>query len=463
MKRVYINNLNKNIEKDTLIFGWVNIRRDHGKIIFMDIRDETGVIQTVVTPEKKEVYDTADSVRPEYVVERKGKRKKRPDNMINKDMENGDIEMEVIGMKVLNKAKTIPFEVDKDGYEIGEENRLKYRYIDLRRKRLQKNIRNRSEVLFFIRKYLKDLGFIEIETPILSKSTPEGARDFIVPSRTEIGKFYALPQSPQQYKQLLMSSGFEKYFQIARCMRDEDTRIDRQAEFTQLDIEMSFITQDEILSLIEEMFAELIKKVYTNKKITATPWPKLSYDDVMNKYNTDRPDLRNNKDDNNELAFCWIVDFPLFEKEKNGKYFAPEHHMFTSPKEEDVDKLDKNPEDVKSYQHDLVLNGNEVGGGSMRISNPKIQSKIFDLIGFGDKEKATFSHMLEAFSYGIPPHGGIAPGIDRLLMILEGEPNIREVIAFPKTGEGNDLMMESPSYIDKKQLDDLGINIEKKP
>jgi len=326
---------------------------------------------------------------------------------------------------------------------------------------MQKNIRNRNKVTKFIRDFLAEKSFTEVETPILTKSTPEGARDYVVPSRLHHGKFYALPQSPQQYKQLLMVAGFERYFQIARCFRDEDTRGDRQPEFTQLDIEMSFILQEDILNLTEELFTRLVKELYPDKKITSVPWPRLDYKDVMDKYGTDAPDLRKDKKNQDELAFAWILNFPLFEEEKKGDYYAPSHHMFTMPKEEDLDKLDSDPSSVKSYQHDLVLNGYEVGGGSIRIHNPKIQTKIFDLIGFSEEQKKYFEHMLGAFKYGVPPHGGIAPGLDRVLMLLEGEPNIREVIAFPKTGDGRDLMMDAPSEIDEAQLNELGINIKK--
>lgn len=326
---------------------------------------------------------------------------------------------------------------------------------------MQANIRERHSIIRFIREYLYHRSFNEIETPILTKSTPEGARDYVVPSRIYPGKFYALPQSPQQYKQMLMGSGFEKYFQIARCMRDEDTRGDRQPEFTQLDLEMAFVDQEAILSLIEDMYSKLVELLYPEKRITKKPWPRLDYDEVMEQYGTDRPDIRENPDDANELAFVWIVNFPLFEPEKQGGYYAPSHHMFTAPKEEDIEKLETDPHAVKSYQHDLVLNGNEIAGGSIRIHDKDVQGRIFDLIGFSDEQKEYFDHMIRAFGYGIPPHGGIASGLDRLIMILRGEESIREVIAFPKTGEGKDLLMGSPTEVDKKQLDELHIEVKK--
>lgn len=460
--------INKEGEEVELM-GWVAVRRDHGKIIFIDLRDRSGIAQVVFAggvvvsgahpPDK---LPSVSDLRPEYVIKIIGKVKKRPEAMKNPELATGEFEIQVKELEILNPAETPPLAVDTDGYEIGEETRLKYRYLDLRRPRLQKNLKARHKAIKFIRDYLSERDFIEIETPILTKSTPEGARDFIVPSRLQTGKFYALPQSPQQYKQLLMASGFEKYFQITRCMRDEDTRGDRQPEFTQLDLEMSFVKQEDILQISEAMFTELVETFYPDKTISQKPWPRIDYEEAMDKYGTDKPDIRKDKNDPNELAFAWIVNFPLFERNKNNGHFAPSHHMFTSPLKEDISKLDSDPHSVRAYQHDIVLNGYEVGGGSIRIHNADTQSKIFDLIGFSPQQKEYFSHMLIAFKYGIPPHGGIAPGIDRLMMILENESNIREVIAFPKTGDGRDLMMQAPSEVDKKQLDELNLEINKK-
>jgi len=462
MLRIQIKDVKDKIGETVKLSGWVDVRRDHGKLIFIDLRDASEKVQMVFLPQNKESHALGEKIRPEWVIEIEGEVKKRPENMINKEQYLGDVEVEVKNAKVLSEAKTPPFDISTDGYEVDEEIRLKYRYLDLRRERLQKNLKARHQVIKFIRDYLSEKGFIEVETPLLTKSTPEGARDFVVPSRLQPGKFYALPQSPQQYKQLLMVAGLEKYFQIAKCLRDEDTRGDRQAEFTQLDLEMSFVGQDEVLQLTEDLFTKLVEKLYPEKTITEKPWPRLNYNDVVKKYDADRPDLRKNKNDPNELAFAWIINFPLFEKEKteNGHY-APSHHMFTAPKEEDLDKLDSDPGVVRSYQHDMVLNGYEIAGGSIRIQDSKIQKKIFDLIGFSKEQKQYFNHMLEAFNYGVPNHGGIAPGIDRLVMILQNEPNIREVIAFPKTGDGRDLMMNAPSEIDKDQLKELGIEIKK--
>ena len=312
---------------------------------------------------------------------------------------------------------------------------------------------------------------MEIETPILTKTTPEGARDFIVPSRLQPGKFYALPPSPQQYKQLLMVSGFERYFQIARCFRDEDPRADRAyGEFTQLDLEMSFVTQDEILGLIEELFTGLIKDLFPQKKITASPWPRISHKDAKEKHGSDKPDLRNEKGNKDELSFAWIIDFPLFTEQSKEDFFhgsgsakwAPSHHMFTAPHPDDLELLDKDPGKVRGLQHDLVLNGFEIGGGSIRIHRPEIQEKVFELIGFSKEQKAQFAHMLTAFKYGVPPHGGIAPGIDRFLMAALGEPSLREVIAYPMTAGGQTAVMDAPSEAGEEQLKELEIAVKKK-
>lgn len=450
--------------------GWVDARRDHGKLIFIDLRDRTGIVQVVFNAKNENVYKLAGSLRPEWVVMIRGKVGERPEGMRNPDLHTGNVEIAGEELEILAEAETPPFEISGDGYEINEEIRMKYRYVDLRRARMSRNIRLRSEVNNFIRNYLIEKGFVEIETPTLTKSTPEGARDYIVPSRQHRGKFYALPQSPQQYKQLLMIAGIERYFQIARCYRDEDTRGNRQQEFTQLDIEMSFVSQEDIMNVVEGLFSQMVKKLYPRKKIAESPWPKLSFKEAVDKYKTDSPDLRQDKNNPNELAFVWIVDFPLFTKQSEEDFFhgsgrakfAPSHHMFTAPHPDDVELLDKDPMRVRGLQHDLVLNGVEIGGGSIRIHQPEIQEKVFELIGFTKEQKDQFAHMLEAFKYGVPPHGGIAPGIDRLLMILQNEPNIREVIAFPKTGDGRDLMMDAPSVVDKKQLDELGLSLKKK-
>lgn len=470
MNRTYINDLKNHIGQEISISGWVDVRRDHGKLIFLDIRDMSGKVQCVALPNNKQAHEISNKLRSEWVVRAVGIINKRPERMISKNKEtgeiepNGDIELELKNIEVLNEANTPPFDVRSDGHDINEEARLKYRYLDLRRPRMQKNIRNRDKIISFFREYMHRNDFVEIETPIMMKGTPEGSREYIVPSRLENGKFYVLPQSPQQFKQLSMVAGFEKYFQIARCFRDEDTRGDRQPEFTQLDYEMSFTTQEEILAYTEKMFIELVTKLYPQKKVTTTPFPRLTYKECIEKYGSDKPDLRKDKNDKNELAFAWIVDFPMFEKGEDGKLSAA-HHPFCSIKDEDVGKFMAGTDllSIRANSYDLVLNGYELSSGSIRIHKADMQQKVFELLGISPEEQqAKFGHMLEAFKYGTPPHGGFAPGIDRIVMILENEPNIREVIAFAKTGEGRDLMMGAPSEVADKQLKELGIELKKK-
>lgn len=464
MNRTYIKDLKAAIGQEASISGWVDIRRDQGKMIFFEFRDVTGKIQGVVLPNNKEALEICKEVRPEWVLTVTGMINKRPEKNIQKDKQNGDIELEVKKVEVLNKAETPPFDISGDGRDINEEIRLKYRYLDLRRPRMQKNIRNRDKIISFFRDYMHNNGFVEIETPIMMKGTPEGSREYVVPSRLENGKFYVLPQSPQQFKQLSMVAGFEKYFQIARCFRDEDTRGDRQPEFTQLDYEMSFVTQEDVLRYTEAMFTELVKTLYPNKKITEMPFPRLTYSECVKKYDSDKPDLRKDKSNPDELAFAWIVDFPMFEKDADGNIQAA-HHPFCSIKDEDVEKFmsGKDLMSVRANSYDLVLNGYELSSGSIRIHKADMQKKVFEYLNISPEEqKVKFGHMLEAFKYGTPPHGGFAPGIDRIVMILENEPNIREVIAFAKTGEGRDIMMGAPSEISEKQFKELGIEFSKK-
>lgn len=461
MKETSILEAKNKIGETVELYGWVHNRRDHGKIIFIDLRDRSGLVQIVFTPAQKELYGLADSLRGEWVVFIKGKVKERPEKMVNLEIPTGKIEIEPISLTVLSEAMTPPFALDSDGYEIGEETRMKYRYLDLRRERMKKNLIMRHRVIRFFRNFLSNLGFIEIETPMLTKSTPEGARDYVVPSRIYPGKFYALPQSPQQYKQLLMVAGIEKYFQIARALRDEDTRGDRQPEHTQLDVEISFTTPDEVMSVIEEMVVKMVKELYPNKKMKV-PWPRITYKETMEKYRNDKPDLREDKNNQDEIAFTWIIDFPSFELDTNTKEIQPVHHMFVQPKEGHADLIDSKPLDMISTQYDWVCNGYELASGSIRIIDPNLQLKVFKLLGMSEeKARKDFGHLLDAFSFGVPPHGGIAPGIDRLMMILQNEANIREVIAFPKTGDGRDLMMDSPSELDTEQLKELHLKIEK--
>jgi len=574
----------KTVGKTVTLTGWVNTRRDHGGLIFIDLRDYYGVTQLRVDPKSSETaWKVADGVRSEYVLQVTGEVTARPNNMVNPKLATGEVELDVQELVVLSKAKTPPFEIDKDG-EVNEEIRFKHRYLDLRRRQTRDILAFRGSFIASLRRELIDRGFLEVETPILGKSTPEGARDYLVPSRVHPGEFYALPQSPQQYKQMLMVGGIDKYFQIAPCFRDEDGRADRAPDqFYQLDMEMAFVEQADILQTVEEVFTKTIKTLLPTKKFLTTPWPRLTYAEVMDKYGTDRPDLRygmelvdvttvvqqsdfeamkkgtlvkgltvsgfakdasrssmdalvesakklgakglawakvvdgkldsqiakffpdgvqaelikamgaKNGDvvlfvadepavvhavlgtlrvqlanelklaDPNLLAFAYVVDFPLFEPKLEDGHYAPSHHMFTRPKEEDLDKLESDPFSVRSWQHDLILNGFEVGGGSLRIYDPALQLTIFKMVGL-DPEKAVldFSHMLTAFGYGAPPHGGIAPGIDRLVMTLLGLDSVRETMAFPKTGDNRDLMMGAPSPVDPKQLKDLHIQTGKK-
>lgn len=462
MTRTLISETIKKIGETVLLKGWINTRRDHGKIIFLDLRDRTGLLQIVISPE------LADTINSEDVVEIEGTIKSRPEKLINPKLATGSIELECTKITILSKAETLPFPIDTDGVEIDEEIRLKYRYLDIRRARMTNNLRMRFKLINFLRNHLASLGFCEVETPILTKTTPEGARDFIVPSRLQKGKFYALPQSPQQYKQMLMVAGIERYFQIARCFRDEDPRRDRAyGEFTQLDIEMSFVVQEDIINLMEEMYTKMVKEFFPEKHITFSTWPRIPHKEAMAKYGTDKPDLRKDKNDPNELAFAWTIDFPLFTQQSSDDFYhgsgssklAPSHHMFTAPHPDDIPLLDTDPGKVRGLQHDLVLNGFEVGGGSIRIHQPEIQNKVFDLIGFSAEQKKQFDHMLTAFKYGVPPHGGVASGLDRLIMALQGEPSVREVIAFPTAASGTTSVMKAPSEASEGQLKELGIKV----
>lgn len=566
--------------------GWVNRTRDMGGVIFIDLRDRDGKTQVVINAgENPDAFAAAEQVSREYVLQVTGKVALRPAGMDNPDLPTGDIEVHVDQFAVLNPSKTPPFMIDRD--DVTDETlRLKYRYLDLRREKMQRNLMIRHRAIKFIRDFLDERGFIEVETPILFKSTPEGARDYLVPSRVHPGKFYALPQSPQQLKQLLMVAGYERYFQIARCFRDEDLRADRQPEFTQLDMEMSFVERDDILDLIEALMIGMVKHT-SLVPLAHEPFPRLSYREAMERFGTDRPDIRYGLElvdisdiagksafkvfaenvaagnpvkaicvpgagsysrkevgeleeiaqangakglatmalapdtgelkgfitkfftvdqlvaiterlgakpgdlllfasdvksvvyavlgalrdemagrlglkNTNTLAFCWVVDFPLFEEGLEDGHYAPSHHMFTAPKRDHIPLLETNPGEVLSEQYDLVCNGFEVAGGSIRIHERPLQRKIMELIGFSMEEALDqFGHMLEAFEYGAPPHGGIAPGIDRLVALMAGEPNIREVMAFPKTAQATDLMSDSPSEVAPKQLAELNIALAK--
>ncbi len=461
MERTLISDTPQKIGQEVLLKGWVNTRRDHGKIVFIDLRDRTGIMQIVISD-----TELVKQVRSEWILEITGLVKERPKNLINLKLATGTIEIDAKKIKVLSKARELPFAVDTDGLDVNEEVRLRYRYLDIRRQRMAGNLRIRHKILQYVRDFLTAEGFVEVETPILTKATPEGARDFLVPSRFQPGCFYALPQSPQQYKQLLMVAGIEKYFQIARCFRDEDPRADRAyGEFTQVDIEMSFTSKDEVLELTERAIKSIIKKFFPEKKLTFKDFPRLSYEEVMDKYETDKPDLRKNKNDPNEMAFCFIVDFPLFEWKESEKRWDATHHPFTAPALEAIPDLmaGKNLGKLKSLQYDLALNGYEVCGGSIRITDPEIQSKAFETMGHTREAiKNKFGHLLEAFEYGVPPHGGIAWGVDRMLMVFLNQPNLREVIAFPMTSSGQTAVMVGPSRIEPERLKELHLKVIEK-
>ncbi len=454
MLRTHVGKLNeKDSGKSVKVQGWVDTIREHGKLIFFDLRDISGMLQSVISAkENQKVFDIAKKLTKESCVEIEGSIGLRPKGTINEELPTGKIELQIKNINILNLCPPLPFELD--GKDIGEDVRLKYRYLDLRRKDMQRNLIFRSDLMKSIREFLSSQNFIEFETPILAKSTPEGSRDYIVPSRVHRGKFYALPQSPQLFKQLLMVAGMEKYYQIARCMRDEDLRSDRQPEFTQLDIEMSFISQDDIIDLIERLIQKMWKDTLNvNVKI---PFKRISYQEAMKKYNSDKPDLR--KETGEKFAFLWVVDLPLVEYSEEDKRHVSVHHPFTMPNLED---FKKDPLKARSQAYDIVLNGVEIGGGSIRIHDSDIQEKIFEILKLSKKEaQEKFGFLLNALKFGAPPHGGIALGLDRMLQIMLGVESIREVIAFPKNSNAQDIMLDAPSAVSEKQLKEAHIKIE---
>lgn len=567
--------------QEVVLKGWVQKRRDLGGLIFVDMRDREGIVQVVFGDQAKDALELANKIRNEFVIEVKGKVVLRDATQINKNMKTGEIEVAASELTIINEAKNPPFAIDNN-VEVSEELRLKYRYLDLRRPVMYDTFKMRSDVTRTIRNFLQNEGFLEVETPILTKSTPEGARDYLVPSRVHDGEFYALPQSPQLFKQLLMVGGFEKYFQIARCFRDEDLRADRQPEFTQVDIETSFLSMDEIIEMNERLLTQVMKDV---KGIdVVTPFPRMSYKEAMDRFGSDKPDVRfglelkqlsdivkesafgvfanavanggevkainvkgaaanySRKDidalgefagrygakglawlkvteeglngpiakffegeaadgiiqateaqagdlllfvadkssvvadalgalrlklgkelgliDESKFEFLWIVDWPLFEyDEAEGRYYAA-HHPFTRPFDEDLELMNTNPKEVRAQAYDIVLNGYELGGGSLRIYEPDLQAKMFELLGFSEEEaRAQFGFLLEAFDYGVPPHGGLAMGLDRLVMLLAGRTNLRDTIAFPKTATASCLLTEAPSQVSDAQLEELSLRI----
>ncbi|MBN2100795.1 aspartate--tRNA ligase [Candidatus Dojkabacteria bacterium] len=464
-ERVLILDAVKQVGKKVKLQGWVNTFRDHGKVSFIDLRDTSGVVQCVVVGNKEKITD-------ESVVEIIGTVKERPKESVNKDLPTGGVEVEAESLKVLNLALELPIPVQGDGYDINEEMRLKYRYLDLRRERLQKIVKMRSKLVQAMREKLFEYDFLEIETPMLTKGTSEGARNFIVPSRLNPGKFYALPQSPQQYKQILMVAAMEKYFQVARCIRDEDLRSDRGFEFTQLDLEMSFVSQEDVMRVVEDVVKYAVKSVGANLK--DEKFPVINYEDAMKEYGSDKFDLRTEKEKKeNVLAFAWVVNFPFFKKvdkedaaevEEGRSGWVFTHNPFSQPHEEHLDwhlKGEHIPE-IKAYQYDLVCNGLESGGGSIRAHDPKVLRATYEIMGYSEQDiEENIGHMLEAFSLGAPPHGGIALGIDRLIMILAGESSLKEGIAFPMTGAGKTSVMDAPSPVSKDLLKELGIKLVK--
>lgn len=466
MKRTYIDRTPEHVDKEVMLEGWVATKRDHGKLTFIDLRDTTGIVQCVG-------FQKMGELTTESVVRIVGTVKQRPERMVNPNIPTGTVEVDVKDYEVLNKAAELPIQIDTDGHEINEEVRLRYRYIDLRRERLQNIVKLRSNYFHALREALVKRDFIEVETPVLTKSTMEGARDFLVPSRFQPGKFYALPQSPQQYKQLLMAAGVERYFQFPHCFRDEDLRADRGFEFTQLDLEMSFVNREDVMQTVEQVVKEAVKKV--GGTVKDETFPVIDYKDAIEKYGADTFDLRTEEEKKQGvLAFAWVINFPFFKKvnkddaaevqdSKSGWTFT--HNPFSKPLPEHEAWLlnGEHIEEIITTQYDLVCNGLEVGGGSIRAHTPELLLATYRIMGYSEEQaRQSVGHMLEAFGYGTPPHGGIALGLDRHVALLAGESSIKEVIAFPMTSTGRTAVMDAPSEVASEQLKELQLEVKKK-
>jgi aspartyl-tRNA synthetase len=463
MKRIFTTDTVDKVGETVKVAGWIHARRDMGKVMFFDLRDKNSLLQIVGVPSDlgEESTEIAKALRNEWVVEIEGVVQSRGAKQVNDKLATGTVEVLATKIIVLNESKTPPFEIDKDTSDINEELRLKYRYLDLRTERLQLNMKAKSTLMRHLRSFLHDKEFIDIETPLLTKATPEGARDFIVPSRMQPGKFFALPQSPQQYKQLLMVAGFERYFQFARCLRDEDPRADRGFEFTQLDIEMSFVEREDVMQMNEAMMIDMAENM--GMKVKEKPFPRFTYKEAMEKYGADKFDLRTDeeKEAGDVFAFAWVTDFPFFEQDGKGGWTFT-HNPFSQPLPESLEdhKAGKNIEGILTSQYDMVCNGFELSGGSIRAHDPAVLRATYKNMGYSDEEtQESVGHMLEAFEFGAPPHGGIAYGIDRMLMILTNEDNIREAQAFPLTGHATASVMDAPSSLPFEALDEANIKL----
>lgn len=450
--------------KTVLLKGWVHSRRDMGRVVFLDLRDRSGIVQVVCVPSELDgaSQEVLPTIRDEYVLAIEGLVKARDPKQVNKNLPTGTVEVLAKIVTVLNASQPLPFTVSKDTSDIGEETRLRYRYLDLRTERLQHNLQLRSQFVEGCRRHLFTHDFVEIETPLLAKATAEGSRDFVVPSRLKPGKFFALPQSPQQYKQLLMVAGFERYFQIARALRDEDLRADRGFEHTQVDIEMSFVEREDVLQIVEGMMTTVVEQL--GFRIKEKPFPRITYKDAMAEYGADKFDMRTDaeKKDPMLLAYAWVIDFPFFEKTKEGGWTFT-HNPFSNPlpgsREDHL--AGRNIENIITSQYDLVCNGYEAGGGSIRAHEPEVLRATYKIMGYTDEQiERSVGHMLEAFEYGAPPHGGIALGVERNVMNLTGESALREVVAFPMTGSGQTSVMDAPSDLDLAALKELHLKLD---